>query len=215
MTGIHRKEVRHLREQPGIRDEIPQGLSRASLVIARWLATADTTDETGCPRPLPRTAEADVASFDALVSSVTTDVRPRTLLDEFLAQGLVHQDPGGLITLNLHAFVPRPGDGMQMFYFGRNLADHMAAACANVATEGAAPFFDRSAHYDGLTGHQAAVLEALAREKAQALLLDVNRAALAMLDGNGGAKPPLARRVNLGVYLFSDDDLPPDAGALP
>jgi hypothetical protein len=63
----------------------------------------------------------------------------------------------------------------------------------------------------------------LAREKAQALLIDVNRAALAMLDAaeadaklDAAATPqaPL-RRVNLGIYLFSGDDLPDNPGTMP
>jgi len=223
MTGIHRKEIRHLREQPQMLEEVPQALSRGSLVIARWLASPDTTDSNGRPLPLPRTAEPGQASFDVLVSSLTTDVRPRTLLDAFLAQGLVRQDGDGLIALNLRAFVPLPGDGMQLFYFGRNLGDHMAAACANVASQVTAPYFDRSVHYDGLTTDQATTLDMLAREKAQALLIDVNRAALAMLDAaeadaklDAAATPqaPL-RRVNLGIYLFNGDDLPDNPGTMP
>lgn len=213
MTGIHRKEIRHLRAQPHMLEEVPQALSRGSLVIARWLASPDTTDGTGRPLPLPRTAEAGQACFDGLVASVTTDVRPRTVLDEFLAQGLVRQDGDGLISLNLRAFVPLPGDGMQLFYFGRNLADHMAAACSNVASQVTAPFFDRSVHYDGLTAEQAARLEALAREKAQALLIEVNRAALAMLDAAEAPPQPPLRRVNLGVFLFHGDDQPDAPGA--
>eukprot|EP01037_Dinobryon_pediforme_P009329 gene9329-9410_t len=212
MTGIHRKEVRHLREQPALRDEVPQALSRGSLVIARWLAGADTTDESGAPRKLPRTAEPGMASFDSLVSGVTTDIRPRTLLDELLGQGMVRQDADGVISLNLQAFVPKPGDEMQMFYFGRNLADHLAAACANVAADGRAPFLDRSVHYDGLTAEQAATLESIGRERAQALLIEINRAALAMIDADKGetaaAGAATMRRVNLGVYLFAGDDLP-------
>ncbi len=212
ITGIHRKELRALRERPEQRDAVPLALSRGSLIVARWLAEPLTIDAHGQPLALPRIAEHGLPSFDALVSSVTTDVRPRTVLDDFVAQGVAAVGVDGLIRLNMAAFVPQPGDVMQMFYFGRNLADHVAAACANVSSAGAAPFLDRSVHYDGLSEAQAAALEAYAREKAQLLLLDVNRTALAMLDSGEARAPGALRRVNLGVYLFKCDDLPPDPG---
>ena len=151
-------------------------------------------------------------------SSIGSDVEVEIFVD--LVDGIALGEFGdpvsnardGLIRLNMAAFVPQPGDVMQMFYFGRNLADHVAAACANVSSAGAAPFLDRSVHYDGLSEAQAAALEAYAREKAQLLLLDVNRTALAMLDSGEARAPGALRRVNLGVYLFKCDDLPPDPG---
>jgi hypothetical protein len=207
VTGIHRKEIRRLREMPQDTAAMPETLSRTSLIIARWLGTGLTTEPDGQPRRLPRTAEAGEPSFDSLVAAVTTDIRPRAVLDDFVAQGLVTIAPGGLIELNIAAFLPRPGDEQQLFYFGRNLADHIAAASANVGAAGAAPYFDRSVHYDGLTAAQSDALEHAARAQAQRLLLDINRMALAMLDGEIPAPDGLPlRRINLGVYLFTAPD---------
>jgi len=130
------------------------------------------------------------------------------VLDDWIGQEIVSLDPEGRVQLSRAAFIPRPGGEEQLFYFARNLHDHIAAAAANVATEGPAPFFDRSMHYDRLRPETVAQLEATARDAAQQLLTDVNRIALAMAEADdkaAGTGTPL-RRINLGVYVYVDDD---------
>jgi len=53
-------------------------LSLAGEVVARWLSHPDHQDRRRRPRALAR------AEFDALVASVSSDVRGRALLDELL-----------------------------------------------------------------------------------------------------------------------------------
>ena len=219
LTGVHRKEIRRQRT-PETAGAEPAAVTRTSEIIARWLgAPAYTDPATRRPLPLPR-AGAD-PSFEGLVASVTRDVRPRAVLDDLLDQGAVALEADGRVRLSAEAFIPRPGRDDQLFYFARNLHDHVAAASANVlaAGGGPAPFVDRSVHYDGLTAEAAARLEAHAREAAQRLLLDVNRLALELVEAQEpgeaqGAAPGSAptRRVNLGVYLYAEDDPAADAG---
>lgn len=204
LTGVHRKEIRRLREAAVAPDDAPPAVvTLNSQLIARWLGLPDTTDEAGDPLPLTR------AGFDALVSAVTTDLRPRTVLDNWLAQGIATIEPDERIRLNVAAFVPREGTEARLFYLSRNLHDHVAAAAANVSAAGAPPFLERSLHYDRLPPEAAAKLEAAARAAAQQLLVDLNRLALSLLEG--GENPPGAptRRVNLGVYLFGEDEATP------
>ena len=73
-----------------------------------------------------------------------------------------------------------------------------------------APFLDRSVHYDRLPAEVAARLEAISRAAAQQMLLEINRAALAMTDALPEPTTP-TKRVNLGVYLFVEDEAPPAA----
>ncbi|TSD83195.1 hypothetical protein FFK22_039035 [Mycobacterium sp. KBS0706] len=208
LTGVHRKEIRRLRTEPPAADGIPAVVTLGSQIIARWLGAPPYADADG-PLPLPRTARtAGEASFEGLVESVTKDVRARSVLDDWIGQEIVSLDPEGRVQLSRAAFIPRPGGEEQLFYFARNLHDHIAAAAANVATEGPAPFFDRSMHYDRLRPETVAQLEATARDAAQQLLTDVNRIALAMAEADdkaAGTGTPL-RRINLGVYVYVDDD---------
>lgn len=212
LTGVHRKEIRRLRTEAPAAGGVPEVVTLGSQIIARWLAAPPYADAGGRPRPLPRAArDAGEASFEGLVESVTKDVRARAVLDDWLGQGLVSLDPEDRVHLSQAAFIPRPGGEEQLFYFARNLHDHIAAASANVATAGPAPFLDRSMHYDRLRPETVARLEATAREAAQQLLTDVNRVALAMAEADDkaaaeGEPVTSLRRINLGVYVYVDDD---------
>ncbi|MFC0408179.1 DUF6502 family protein [Roseomonas elaeocarpi] len=216
LTGVHRKEIRRLRTAGEDSEEAPPLVTVSSQIIGRWLGLPAYATPAGGPAPLPRTAAPDGgASFEALVASVTTDLRPRTVLDDWLQQGIVTIDAEDRVRLNVGAFLPRPGRSEQLFYFARNLHDHLAAAAANLTpSEGAqagraAPFLDRSVHYDRLSPDLAARLEAAGREGAQRLLLEINRLALTALEAEGevpaGSDLP-TRRVNLGIYLYAEDE---------
>jgi hypothetical protein len=207
MTGVHRKEIRRLREQGGMPEAEPERVTLASAIIARWLK--DHAGADGAPLALPRAAPAG-ASFEALVRSVTRDVRPRAVLDDWLGQEIATLDEDDQVRLELAAFVPRPGATEQLFYFGRNLHDHASAAAENLLAAETAPFLERSAHYDGLTAETAAEIERLGRAAAQRMLEEVNRAALDLLDANdaAAARDPAAPllRVNVGTYVFRGGD---------
>jgi Family of unknown function (DUF6502) len=150
-------------------------------------------------------------SFESLVAAVTSDVRPRAVLDDLLGHGIVTVGPDDRVRLDVAAYVPRQGGDEQLFYFARNLHDHIAAAAANIAAAGAAPFFDRSLHYDGLTPGTAARLAAAGRAAGQQLLIELNQSALQwaeaddrqIAEAGGGAA---TQRVNVGVYLYVEDD---------
>ena len=207
LTGIHRKEIRRQRE-PETPQAEPAVVTWATEIIGRWLGSSSYTDLEHRPLPLARSGAAP--SFESLVASVTRDVRPRAVLDDWLERGLVTLDPEGRVRLSTEAFIPRQGGEAQLFYFARNLHDHIAAAAANIAAAQAPPFLDRSVHYDGLSADSASRLEAAAREAAQQLLLEINRLALELADGEQAQAGPAAptRRVNLGLYLYAEDEQP-------
>jgi hypothetical protein len=210
LTGIHRKLVRQYRTTEFSTSATPEAVSVGSQIIARWLGSPPYADEAGRPRPLPRIGRGDAMepSFEALVSSVTTDIHPRAVLDDWLSQGLVQVAADDRVVLNAEAFIPRPGGAAQLFYFARNLHDHIAAASANIGAAGAAPFLDRSVHYDDLTPAQAGALEAHAREAAMQVLLAVNRKALDLVEADRLPDDTGRQRVNVGTYIFVEREPP-------
>ncbi|KAA0124471.1 hypothetical protein CIW48_06790 [Methylobacterium sp. P1-11] len=201
LTGIHRKEVRRLRGAGAPVSAVPAVVSRTSRIIARWIADPAFTDPQGQPLKLPRTAEGSAPSFESLVAGVTRDLRPRAVLDEWLDRGLAFTDPHDRIVLAEAAYVPR-GDGAegpQLYYFGRNLHDHIAAAVANIV--GDAPrFLERAVHYDGLSKDLATKLEARAREIAMEALQQANREAHAACQTDPGG----THRWNFGLYIYTE-----------
>jgi hypothetical protein len=202
LTGIHRKEVRRLRGAGAPVRLVPASVSRSSMIIARWIAALEFTDENGAPRVLRRAGDpGDGPTYEDLVESVTRDVRPRAVLDEWLDRGMVTIDEGGRIRLEEAAFAPRAGDDRQFYYFGRNLHDHVAAAVENISVS-PPPFFERAVHYEGVSRAMAENMLALSRRIAVDALQSVNREAQgAVQDDPGGAW-----RWNFGIYLFSEDE---------
>jgi hypothetical protein len=210
LTGVHRKEIRRLRGLPEDQAAgVPDVVTLASQLIARWVGSAPYTDDAGQPRPLARNkqdAQGSEPSFEALVESVTSDVRPRAVLDDLLGHGVVLMDVDDRVQLNTAAFIPRPGGEEQLFYFARNLHDHVAAAVANISASGTPRFLDRSVHYDRLTHAQATELEEYARKAAMQVLLDVNRRALELTEAAPDNQDAAQRRINLGIYVFDADE---------
>ncbi len=153
LTGVHRKEVARLRGAGAPIADVATAVSRTSRVLALWLGSPEFSDAQGTPLPLYRSDEIGRPSFEQLVASVTRDVRPRAVLDEWLDRKLVAIDDNGRIELLASALTPAAGEE-QLYYFGRNLHDHIAAAVSNVTSE-APPFLERAVHYDGLSAASA------------------------------------------------------------
>jgi hypothetical protein len=215
LTGVHRKEIKRLRAIPPDTVVVPDVVTLVSQIVGRWVGTAPFLDQAGRPSPLVRLGSGvpgGAPSFDALVESVTSDIRPRAVLDDLLSHGVVYMDSDDRVQLHADAFIPRPGGEEQLFYFGRNLHDHIAAAVINISASGIAPFLDRSVHYDRLTPAQAGELREYARAAAMQVLLDVNRRASELTASAPDTEMAETRRVNFGVYLFHENDHP-GAGA--
>lgn len=201
LTGVHRKDVKRLRTKKDRGPQAPRSVSIGAQLVARWVGSPETTDKKGRPLPLPRQAEsAGGPSFDALVAGVSTDVRPRAVLDEWLRLGIAHLDKDERVVLNQLAFVPQKGFEEKAFYLGRNVHDHVAAAAHNLLGEGN-PQLERSVHYSGLTSESAKELAAESERVGMEALLEINRLALHLISQDKG-KENATRRINFGLYFY-------------
>jgi len=210
LTGIHRKEVRRLRGAGAPVNSVPATISRTSRILARWMGAPEYTDEHGNPITLPRTADDNKPSFDGLVMSVTKDVRPRAVLDEWLDRKIVSMDAEERISLVETAFIPQGGEDQQLYYFGRNLHDHIAAAATNVSTP-VPVFFERAVHYDGISESIARHLEKRSRALAKSALRNANRDAYtATGDEDSGDW-----RWTFGVYVYAEQTKGKEQDTLP
>jgi hypothetical protein len=216
LTGVHRKDVKRLRERPTEKMAAPRSIGLGAQIVSRWLGSKTTTDKKGQPLPLPRKADSSgVPSFDSLVSGISKDMRPRALLDEWLRLGVAHIDDDGRVVLNKFAFVPEKGFEEKAFYFGRNIHDHLAATAHNLLEEGN-PKLERSVHYTGLSDESAAVLAQAAERTGMKALLEMNRLALELSEKDKG-RATSTRRINFGLYFFDGaanfNNLRPDSEA--
>ncbi len=204
LTGVHRREVKRLRrhDEPAFR--APKSATLGAQLIARWTTEQQYLDEDGEPRPLPyMSPDAKVATFESLVRSVSTDIRPRVVLDEWIRLGLSHVDEQDVVHLDADAFVPARGTEELAYYFGRNLHDHVAASAHNLLGEGS-PLLERSVAYNHLGSDSVRELEGLIRDEAMRALRTVDERARELQKRDAGAEDA-TRRVNFGTYLFKED----------
>jgi len=211
VSGVHRKEVRRLATRDRAKGGPPPALALGAKAIAVWTGDPRYTDEEGQPLPLPRSSLDDQPSFDQLVTSISKDIRPRALLDEWLAHGIVrYQDD--LVHLTKAAFVPAEGYEEKAYYFGRNLRDHVAAGAHNLLG-GVPPLFDRAVYYDRLAPETLEELRRTVEQRAQALLLEINRKASELALRDRAMDQPTGR-FTFGAYFYAEDekDKPCDPG---
>lgn len=201
LTGVHRKDVKRLRDAEYEPIVAPKSIGLGALAVARWLGSKETTDKNGLPLPLPRQSEsAKGPSFDALIEGISKDVRPRAVLDEWLRLGVARLDKDGRVVLNELAFIPEKGFEEKAFYLGRNIHDHLAAAAHNLLAEGN-PQLERSVHYSDLTPESVETLNDAAERAGMQALLAINRMALELAAKDKG-RDDATKRVNFGLYFF-------------
>jgi hypothetical protein len=211
LTGVHRKDVKRLVHEPLSREAEDQ--SSATLggqLVSRWTGQKAYLDARGRPLPLKRLAsDGGARSFEALVASVSKDIRSRAVLDEWLRLGIAHMDDNDRVCLNVDAFVPKQGFEEKAFFFGQNLHDHIAASTHNMLGQGA-PFLERSVYYDTLTRESIDELRRMAADLGMQALQEINRKALE-LEARDAKRADANQRMNFGVYFYNEQQRAEDS----
>lgn len=208
LTGIHRKELKRLRElPPDSAERTPESVSLGAQLVGLWIAKAPYLDQQGRPRPLPRLASASSdVSFESLVASVSKDIRSRVVLDEWLRLGIATLNEQDEVVLSTGSFVPQPGFDEIIFYFKHNLHDHAAAAVHNLLGE-IPPLLERSVHYDALSSESISELNALSKQLGMESLQRINSKAIA-LEERDAINGQNQQRFTYGIYFYSEPTPP-------
>ena len=199
-TGLTRREVTRLSQDERRTDARPRSL--ASEIFAHWTTASEYRDRHGTPRTLARTGPAP--SFEALASSLTRDVHPRSLLDELLRLGLAtHDVQQDTVTLQRDAFVPR-GDVVRMLGFlGDNVGDHLKAAVRNVLSDGQR-HFEQAVFADELSPESIQAAHALVREQWQALIESLVPRLEKMVADDEALNRVRHQRLRIGLFSFNE-----------
>jgi hypothetical protein len=207
LSGVHRREVKRLREEMQRQAPPPPVVSLGAQVVSRWCAEPAFLDHQRRPLPLPRQAsQGGEVSFERLVESVSKDIRPRAVLEEWLRLGVVALDEEDRVHLVEHAFVPARGLEEKSFFLGKNIGDHLAAAGHNLL-DGQPPFLERSVYCDGLSPESVGKLRALSRELAINAMQEINRRALEFQEADLG-RADASQRMTFGVYYYAEGARP-------
>lgn len=205
LSGVHRRDVRTLLRSAPEPDAAPRRapLSMASEVALRWLSTRPWLGSDDLPRRLARGTAPD--SFDALVASVSSDIRPRAVLDELKRLGVAEEGEDG-VTLLAGSFAPRQGFEELSWLFADNLHDHLAAAAGNL--QGSSNFLEQSVHVDQITAASAAELQRAAVAAWKQAFRTYMAQAQERFDADAAQAPAAERnrRARFGVYFLIDAD---------
>jgi hypothetical protein len=207
MSGVHRKDVRRLRElQPDVEDVMPDNISLGSQLIALWNANPKYLNADGTTKPLPRfAATSENESFEGLVRSLSTDIHPRAVLDEWLRLGIATIDEQNFVHLTTDMYIAQEGFDEKVFYFGHNLHDHAQAAVTNVLGQASngqpLSFLERCVHYDTLSMQSIEAIGDVAKKQGMKTLREVNNIA----DSRAEIDKNLAEanmRMTYGIYYY-------------
>ncbi len=203
LTGVHRRDVREFRDaaDPNA-GAARQKVTAIASVIGRWLAMAG---DNGGAQNVPALSRSGADSFESLVQSVSRDIRPKTVLDELLRQGLVDvSSTDGSVSLRTEELFG-PGDlDQKMHFFAENVGDHLAAAVDNLLAE-QPRFMERAVFYNRLQGGSVDELERVARQLGSEALIDLNGRASA-LQAQDVDLPEGTERFRFGVFFYREDE---------
>lgn len=200
VTGVHRKDVKRLIDEPPDPEDPPPA-NRIERMLGRWMGDNMFMDGKGKPLPLPRAAGKGKPSFQALADSVSKrDINDGTIFRDLLERGIISLDKEERVVLNVEALVPDKEHDLESlaYYLGKNEGDHLAAGVNNLVHP-ESPFLDRAVHHDFLLEEDVLALEKLARKESLQLLKKLNREAHRM-----AAKKEGQQRFNFGVYFFRE-----------
>jgi hypothetical protein len=204
LTGVHRKDVKRLREAPEVAGTNTPMMPIAATVVARWISEPRYLNANQTPMALARTVRRSnegEPDFTTLVSEVSRDVGARAVLDELLRLGVVAVREDGLAELITAAFVPKEGLSESFHFLAANVSDHLASAVHNLAADLNSPrMLEQSAFCMDLSPSQAEQLQARARQLwGQTLQQFLQTATVAKQrsEHEDGAK----HRVRFGVYF--------------
>ena len=179
-TGLQRRDVTRLRAAA----PAPRAAALPARLLSAWPDVTESLRRGG-----------DAPSFEALARGVSRDVHPRTLLDLLVAAGAIEVS-GDTVRLLRRDYVPAGGSPEQLGYLADTLHDHGMAAVANVT--GSAAYFDRAAHYDGLTLDEARAIAARFEMRQMDALAEVAEAA-------GRAQGDGDWRIRFGGYGYWEE----------
>ena len=210
-TGINRREVtRLLGAQPRPASAKSRSRSVAAEVFAHWTTAREFRDRRGVARTLPR--QGDGATFEALARSVTTDVHPRSILEELVRLGLATVDPKrDRVALVRDAFVPQ-GDALRMIGFvGENVGDHLAGAVANVLGDGKR-HFEQAVFVDALSDASMREVRVMIAAQWKSLIQSMVPALERFIEDDRSQRRAVSQRLRIGLYSY-DTSTPsvPDA----
>lgn len=200
LSGLHRKDVTAYKdaEQAGkpLHDAaVSEPISVPSRVIGLWLAE-------GWNEHLPFSSETE-HSFELLVKRVSTELHPRSVLNELLRLGIVTEN-NDYIMLQKGQFIPDPSLQEARKILSNNVHAHLAAGLHNLFQTDQQSFLEQAISADELTEESIKLLHDQSLKLWQEYALQLLKLASERCAMDEG-KPDATKTFRFGVYQHSSE----------
>jgi hypothetical protein len=148
MSGLHRRDVMRL---IGDNTDASSDLSVVSRVIGQWCHDKRFTLQPGKPRVLSYSVNND--EFGKLVTSISQDLHPGTVLFELQRRELVAKD-GDRVTLLVHSLDTRSDEAEGLVMLAEDASDLTAAVITNLGATEALSLHSKT-EYDAIPAERA------------------------------------------------------------
>ena len=209
VTGVHRKDVRRLRESAAPKTALESYdplMSIGAQVVARWISEPTYLNSRNTARVLarsPRYAKPGEPDFNSLVAEVSTNIQARAVLDELMRLGIVSDSGETHVQLQSEAFVPQDGLSESFHFLAANVSDHLATAVHNLQPSRVGPpMLEQSAFSQELSAEDAAELEQTARVLWTRVLQQFLQKAT-VAEKRSRKKADANQRVRFGMYFHT------------
>jgi len=168
LTGLTRKEVKRLHEQPVEVSLVEEKrYNRAIRVVSGWLNDERFFSKDRVPLPLP--IDGEVSSFSNLVKSYSGDVPVQAMLSELLSSNTVEQHDN-LVYLVRHAYVPSEDPVENIHILGTDVEELISTIDHNLTHDTDHLRFQRKVNTQHLSSQHLKSFQELSAKEAQWLL---------------------------------------------
>jgi hypothetical protein len=209
MTGLTRKAVRRLRDQPAVAMDSGPGTVPAD-VLHRWYTDPDFAAGPGQPRDLPY--EGEGGSFTALVRRCAADLPPGAVRAELRRMGALTESAAGTLRATRRHVVPVSGlDALlEGLATGLRTVGMTVGWNATVDAEGLRRF-QRAVSNRAVPATRRAEVEAVLRDRLTGWTESVDDYLAGCEAPGGDAEIPVVR-LGVGMYYYEEPP-PPGPGA--
>lgn len=206
LTGLTRREVKKIVDQPESEDNGGLKLNRAFWALSGWSRDNEFVDNAGQPKALS-IEDTGSGSFQSLIKKYSGDVPFRAILDELLRVGAITKATDKTVVPVSTAYVPANDSAELLRTSFQSVADHISTIDYNDQNQAGDSRLQLTVHYDNVTEEGTEIFKQLSREKSNELLVYLDRfLATQDRDVNTNIVGKGCVRTGLSVFYFEDAD---------
>lgn len=210
VTGMHRKDVKRLRDQAGETFSPEKAKSnRAIAVISAWTREQDYCDEKN--KPISLAFDGEAPSLSTLIKEHSGDMPVRAVCDELERMGVIEEKKGRWY-LTVPVYVPNKSREAIFNFLGAETTHLLQTFKHNLSNPPRKRRFQRSVAYDELSPESTELFKAFAEERAMDVLkeFDVWLSTREKADKQARKKTPdnerkgELKKAGIGIYYFEE-----------